>query len=219
MKQYDTFITTGCSFTAGVIANPKSKMAAYVWPHFCFQDIKPEISNFTNLAIPGAGNTAALLNLVYFLENNKQLNSDNTLIGLNLTGLYRIDVICPTGIPGQDFGWKINGINTPFQKIMGFEQTQIFNSMIIIQCLSYLELRNFKYFFMILEDSIYTQSTNWLQEFLDQRLDCWIKFDKDMSMLEFIKTNKVTTNDNHPTKDGHRLIANHVLNFLNSNDY
>ena len=235
IKPYKNFITSGCSFTAGVINNPNNSLVGWenkssVWPHYCFLSMDPEQSNFINLAIPGGSNFSAFSNLVYYLETHKNLNSSNTLVGFNITGLYRYDEICdsnnskankdlccidPVGLihPSQELGfaWITHGIYG-----RGQEKIEILNFLAILQGIVYLETNKFDYFFMLMNDHVYIDLPDWLKEFLKNRTDNWIKFENIMGMLEFVKQQNLIDDDYHPNRSGHKLIAEYVLKFLNN---
>jgi hypothetical protein len=187
----------------------------------------PEQSNFINLAMPGGGNFSALSNLVYYLETHKNLNSSNTLVGFNITGLYRHDEICdnnnpkanknlccinPVGIvhPSEELGfaWVTHGV--------GLEKTEILNFLAILQGITYLETNKFDYFFMLMNDHVYIDLPDWLKEFLKNRTSNWVKFENIMGMAEFAQQQNLLTNDGHPDQNGHKLIADYILKFLNN---
>jgi len=227
-------ITTGCSFTAGVIPLPHENKIAWknrgsVWPHFCFAEMNPAQDKFVNLAIPGGGNIAAFTNLIYVLENNKTFTPDNTLIGINLTGMHRYDAIsdsanvqvnknlCCIDIDGithisdtLGFGW-ITG------KHFGNQKVDILSAVTIIQGLSYLELRKFNYFFMLMNNAIYDYSPEWFQQALDIRKSNWITFNKHIGMFEFVRNLNQVTEDGHPTTDRHKRISEFVIEYIKNN--
>jgi len=232
------FITTGCSFTAGTIPLPHNladnwKIFGNVWPHFCFAEMNTNEDQFVNLALSGGGNISASANLIYYLETNKhQLTHENTLIGINLTGLHRWDTICevdnvnankdlccidPTGIDHFSkqlgFGWITEGIDYEHPRL----NIDLLNCLSVLQCFSYLELNKFRYFFMIMNNDIYNFAPAWFQQVLDSRHDSWIKFNAGPGMMEFVKQQNLTRSatDFHPSTQGHQLIAQIVINFLN----
>jgi len=225
------FIITGCSFSAGIIPLPHNTVKDWedrgsVWPHFCFAKMNPSRDKFLNLAIPGGGNLASFMNLIYVLETNKNdVTPDNTLIGFNITGMNRYDII---GSPERD---NINkdmccidpeGILHP-SEMLGFGwitkpnynlNTYIISELVILACLSYLESRNFNYFFMLMNDSIYTDSSFMFQQVLDERKTNWIIFNKIKGMAEFAKDHHQLKSDGHPTTIGHKIISEFVLDWI-----
>lgn len=232
------FITTGCSFTAGTIPlshNTANDWAVKgsIWNHFCFAKMNPEKNKFINLALGGGSNISSTTNLVYYLETNKQtVTNQNTLIGLNITGLDRYDSICrledplinndlccidPSGIDHVSkelgFGWITHG-----NKIRQ-EHTDILNCMALLQCFSYLDLNNFSYFFMLMNNAVYNTAPGWFKIALDQRKSRWVTFDDTMGMMELVLKNKLTRSptDWHPNIQGSKLIAKYVIDFLKKN--
>lgn len=229
------FITTGCSFTAGTIPLPHDNKNAWknkgsVWPHFCFAEMNPAQDQFINLALPGGGNIAAFTNLIYILENNQQtFRPDNTLIGINITGMHRYDLIndsinndqinknlCCIDTNGIQhisdtlgFGW-VTGQHFGNQKI------DILSAVTIVQSLAYLELHKFNYFFMLMNNAIYDYSPEWFKHALNKRKSNWITFNEYIGMFEFVEQLKQTTNDGHPSTDGHKSIGRVVLDFINT---
>jgi hypothetical protein len=234
MKQYKNFITSGCSFTASApIDGPVHERLTWknqssVWPHYTFLALGPEDKNFLNFAMPGGGNVATLTNLVYYLEINKDINPLETLIGLNLTGISRQDVICRADHPkaNQDpsvsnikeklnIGWA-HGRQQYAIRTQGVQEIELYNMLAIVQGITYIESKNIDYFFMLMNSYIYTLAPSWFRNFLDAREKHWVKFDNQLGMWEFVKQKKLTTSDEHPSQLGHQLISNYILQHLNN---
>lgn len=234
------FITTGCSFTAGVIPKPHDQADSWllqgsVWPHFIFAKMNPAQSTFKNLALPGGGNVAALTNLIYYLETNKScLDTNNTVIGFNITEPARLDTICSLNHPGINrdlccidstgldhpsqelgFGWTTSGLNHRQTNI------DIIGYLSVVQALAYLKLNKFRYFFMLMTDSIYTHAPDWFQSVLNQHSNNWITFDDCMSMHSMVLAHNLTVSDRdqHPSTEGHIKIAKYVDMFLTNNSW
>jgi hypothetical protein len=229
------FITTGCSFTAGIIPLPHTDSDDWnergsVWTHFCFAKTDTAHSKFVNLGLPAGGNIAAMSNLIYYLETNQtHLDKSNTIIGFNITELGRVDTIAdsidtrinrnlccidPSGLKHFSdevgFGW-ITGLAV--KKDYWSEKNYINSCLAVLQCLCYLELHNYQYFFMTMTDQIYTTAPTWFQQCLDSRKDKWITFDGAQSMLTLVKEQKMCKPDLHPSTQGQKLIAQYVLDF------
>lgn len=226
-KQYKKLITTGCSFTAGVLESINAH-TAFAWPHFCVLELGLASNDFLNFALPGGGNNAAISNLVYYLELNPDL--DRVLVGLNITALERCDSMCKqTHLDAnQDLsnkhiqeqlhiGWIHNGLDR-FQLNRGVAALTIQSCLAVVQGIVYLESRNIDYFFMLMTDNIYTDSPVWFQQFLHARQDHWVKFGELTGMLEFVEQQNLQTSgvDFHPSIQGHKHIADHVLEHLNA---
>jgi hypothetical protein len=234
-------ITTGCSFTAGMIPLPHDTKDEYlikgsVWPHFCFAEmLVPGKDILTNLAMPGGGNIAAMANLILWLEKHKDtIFPDNTMIGFNITELNRWDVPCdpnnpnankdfacvdPKGLvhPSDDLNmaWITYSVRWPDRNLSNID---VMSSLAILNCFHYLEFRGFRYFFMLMTDKIYSYSPLFLQQAFQERKKQWINFDGESGMFEFAKSKNQTTNDGHPSIDCHKLIAKYILDFLQTND-
>lgn len=236
LKQYDTFIATGCSFTSGVINARENllvdwEMQAFSWPHYTFLGLGPENKTFLNFAIPGGGNTQAMTNLIYFLEKNKNVNRNKLLVGFNITGLNRVDRITSINDPIRNtdlstrdisdklnIGWRTGESNSIIKNNKNVEirnEFDIFNCLIIIQAINYLENNNIDYFFMIMNNAIVDDSPEWFKKFLLLRKNNWVIFETYIGMYEFCRSKKLLDNTNHPTRIGHQLLADYVLKFLN----
>lgn len=246
LGKYKTFITSGCSFTAGFSENLKNdynlwKHISYVWPHFTFYKLWSEKTTLINFARSGGSNIAAMNNLIYYFESTK--NYDNVLVGFNITSHARQDVICSIDDPEQKYdlsnhdtdnflkiGWKnINNGNTAIdpkfssfdkdiveEKLKNYNEAIIFSCLTIIQAITYLETKNIDYFFMFMTKYDYHYTPLWFKEFIDNRKKNFITFDKDISIMEFVKKNNlnISNNDLHPNKQGHDLISEYVVNHL-----
>ena len=228
------FIVTGCSFTAGIIPLPHDNPSQWeqrgsVWPHFCYSKMNLKEDSFLNLAIPGAGNIAALSNLIYYLETNKP-PTDQTIIGFNITGLDRLDTIrditephntdlcCidPTDIVHPSytlgFGWETSATKHKVFKI------NILNCLVILQAITYLDHAGYNYFFMLMNNEIYNNAPEWCKKVLDQRNKRWVRFDNIVGMQEFAQANNllISETDWHPNTNGHKLIASYVIKHLSN---
>ena len=221
-------VTTGCSFTGGVIPLPHLPKSEWnvrgsVWPHFVYSD-NSNFDSLTNLGIPGGGNVASMYNLIYFLEQN---NNKDTIVIFNITGLSRNDTICDSINPDANkdlccvdatglkhfsdtfgFGWITRG-NGMFQK------QNVFSELSIIQAISYLELNNYDYYFMFMNNSVLEKSNEIFKKFIKCRKDRLITFNSN-SMYEFCVSIGETTDDGHPTAQGHKQMAKHIMEFLNA---
>ena len=229
------FIVAGCSFSAGAslisqAENPK------VWPDFLLPVLKPKF--FINLAMPCSGNLAIAGNLTLCLETKKNISPTNSIIGINISGLERIDIMCSVDHPAankyfswsKDLGhnWITHGAwvglekSSPFygslQKNMELEQARTLSCLSIVHCFSYLELHNFKYFFMLMDDHIINDSPAWFIDYLDQRKDKFIKFGQHQSMHSYAKSCEELLPDKfHPSVIGHKLIAEQIKSFIQKN--
>ena len=238
----DYFIVAGCSFSAGSSDISSSTENPSSWPHYLLPDIQPKF--FYNLAIPGGGNTQICHNLIYLLESKSWITPENCLIGINFTELCRIDTMCPVDHPNANpyfswnkdfnFSWITEGAFTaalpPFkgllQKNMGYDQVTLLNSLLITQCLNYLDQKGFNYFFMLMtSDSLdksnlpqhyQTRSPTWLIETINQhRHKNFVSFEFADSMYDYCKIKDLLAEDKfHPNQTGYKKIASKVKTFL-----
>jgi hypothetical protein len=229
----ENFIVSGCSFSAGSSSINQAEENPKVWPDFLLPVLKPKF--FINLSIPGSGNLSIANNLILTLETKKNLSPSNSLVVINITGLERIDVMCSVNHPdankyfywSKDLGynWITHGAwvglekSSPFygslQKNMELEQARTMSCLSIVHCFSYLELHNFKYFFMLMDDYIINDSPAWFTDYLDQRKDKFIKFGQYQSMHSYAKScEELHTDQFHPSVGGHELIAKHINSFI-----
>lgn len=236
------FVVAGCSFSAGssdlsvALQNPSR------WPHYLLPDIQPKF--FYNLAIPGGGNAQICHNLIYLLESKPWITPENCLIGINFTELCRIDTMCSVDHPDANpdiswnkdfnFSWITEGgfttVKPPFrgllQKNIGFDQVTLINSLLITQCLSYLDQKGFNYFFMLMTSDLLnksdmprhfqTKSPTWLIDTLNQhRHKNFVSFEFADSMYDYCKAKNLLAEDAfHPNQHGQKEIASKVKTFL-----
>jgi hypothetical protein len=226
------FVTAGCSFTAGTSNIDEAKDNPTSWSHFLLPTVMPKF--FYNLAIPAGGNVQLTDNLIYLLETKKYIVPENTLIGINITGLDRMDIMCPTDHPNANnlfswatdfnYGWipepgflnKSPPFNGTLQKNVGLSQIQLTNCLSIVKCFSYLENRGFNYFFMIMHDDIIDDSPDWFRTYLlEQKTSNFIKFGNFMTMHSFAKSQNLLVKDNfHLNKHANQLVAHQIVEFL-----
>jgi hypothetical protein len=235
-SQIKNFIVTGCSFTASILEDVEStadawNLRASHWPHTVFAELGPSDKNFVNLAMGSGGNTAAFVNLVYFL--NRYYDSclpENTLIGFNITALTRKDKICEIDDPRQSLHRVC--VDVPrhlglswYPESLGRDDNinhiVIQNACKVIETITYIEHRKFPYFFMLMNDEIYTHSPVWFQRFLDSRRNkSWILLDDYLSMESYSNSIKGwrADDDHHPNLETNRKIGKKVLKFIGLND-
>jgi hypothetical protein len=181
--------------------------------------------------MPGGGNISATKNLILYIEKHKnQIQSNNTIIVLNITGLNRWDLPCHVtnlnankdlacvdsiGIAHPSEGLGLAWITKQSRYgDLNIDHVDVISALSIIECLSYLELNSLPYFFMVMASADYESSPDFLKKFLNSRNDKWVKFNQHIGMFDYVKSIDLITNDNHPTVEGHRVIANHVIKHL-----
>lgn len=222
-------ITAGCSFSAGTSDLQQACSSPQVWPHFLSQKIDPKF--LINLAIPGGGNQQIADNLIYLLETKKYITAENSLIGINFTGLDRIDTMCAVDHPDANkhfgwsrdfgFGWITEGsfvnksapFNGALQKNMELTQVQRSNLLNIVKLLSYLNINGFKYFFMMMNDEIIEQPI--VRSNVCTNQERWVHFGNFDNMKSFVTNQGLLAEDRfHPSKSGHEQIAKTIFEFL-----
>jgi hypothetical protein len=171
----------------------------------------------------------AVKNLIYYFELNPEIN--NTLVGFNITGLTRQDIICHSTHPAKNndlssrditqklnIGWARGSDNLKIKQ-QGPDEIIIYNCLEIIQGIIYLESKNIDYFFMFMTSADYNAPI-WIKTFLENRKKNWVTFDDQIGMLEFVKQHNLTisNDDHHPSREGHRLIASYILSHLKKNE-
>lgn len=238
VKNYKKFITTGCSFTCGVLPFEPDhntnldrwRQSSFVWPHYVYSEIADPETKFINLAVSGNGNEAAFHYLIYYLELYPDIDPSNILVGFNITGLERIDQFCNVNDPKQKILTdardvidllKINTTERDHAKLDKFnskfnliEQNQIR----IIQAITYLEYHHIDYFFMFMTNKDYNLAASYFKKFIDSKKENWVQFDREIGMMEFCVKKNLTVSDTdlHPNREGHELIAQYVNNHLKS---
>lgn len=225
------FIISGCSFSVGDSSIEVVKQQPSTWSHFLLPKINPTF--FYNLAIPGNGNHAISTNLLYLLETKNHIQPEDTLIGINISGLERIDIMCAVDHPDAnknfswdkdfEYGWlshnifanKVSPFYGSLQKNMELAQVQRLSAMEITKCFSYLEHKKFNYFFMVMDRWIINDSPQWFLDFLNARQEKWVTLDGYKDMKSFAKKNNWLAQDNfHPSVQGQQEISNFVLKHL-----
>ena len=226
------FVVTGCSFTASILTDvePTKEMwnlRASHWPHTVFAELGPANKYFVNLAMGAGGNTAAFINLIYFLNlYQHRYKPDNTLIGFNITSLTRKDKMCDIRDHRQSIYRE--SVDVPHQLNISWYPTSLDNDEIldhviiqnackVIESISYLEYNRFSYFFMLMNDSVYHDSPCWFKDFLDiRRNKTWVMLDDHLSMESYSNSIKGwrSPEDRHPNLETNRIIGKKILDYL-----
>jgi len=235
-SQIKNFIVTGCSFTASILDDVEStadawNLRASHWPHTVFAQLGPSDKNFINLAMGSAGNTAAFVNLVYFLNRyHDTCLPENTLIAFNITSLTRQDKICEIDDPRQSPHREcvdvprylgLSWYPEAFHRDDNIDHIIIQNACKVIETITYLEHRKFAFFFMLMNDEIYTGSPAWFQFFLNARKNkSWILLDDYLSMESYSDSIKGwrAIHDHHPNLETNRIIGKKVLEVIGLDD-
>lgn len=221
-------VLSGCSFTTGSSDMIAARKNPSTWGDFLLDKINPRV--YLNLGIPGAGNQAITQNVVYCLESKKTLlDPATTLVGLNFSGLDRIDTMCDVDHPNANdnfswardfgFGWLTEGsfINkrSPYfgslQKNIGYKSTVTTSCLSIVQGINYLKNQQYKFFFMLMNNQIFNDAPEWFCDFLNNHQEHWVRFGSTIGMQEFTRQHGQIGQDLfHPTVQGYQLIADEV---------
>ena len=229
----DRWLVGGCSFTAGTSDVDYAMIDPVVWPSWLCHLHRP--ANLTNLAISGGGNTATIGGLRYAMQTQQTWSPENTLIIFNITGLERIDLICPTDHPAGDngtpwyelglipFKWLISG---GWNRNQGNEQDRLFrsleknqqydplcvqHSLDLINFMLSLDAEGYRWYFMIMDDAlVWDPAPDFLRSFLKARSN-WITFGEHLSMHSFCRSIGELNRDKfHPSPLGHKHIADRI---------
>lgn len=232
---YQKLITAGCSYSAcsssieEALCNPTS------WPHFLSGLVRnPQL---VNLGIPGSGPQSMTYNLINFCEADA-IDTDKTLVAFNISELHRWDVMCTPDHPEscEYFSWAgiLNhswilsenccqcgrkhfmhqlGMN------MGVDQQIKTNCLSIISLVRYLKQKNLNYRFIMLDDNLNNNTTpDFFKRFLQSELEHIVTVQECYSVLEFAKKSGMIESDQfHPSKEGYRVIAEHIFEHLKTN--
>jgi len=176
-SKFKHLVVSGCSFTH----QPTDQNYSFAWPNILAEDTGMQVHN---LAIPGAGNSHISKSLVLFLEKNN-FKPEETLVMAMWTSPSRIDWITGKELSNFDkcypfiydydeFNELVLGGNwwnmqspKPVQKALieyskfQTEQSLTLNSWLAMnQLSSYLEVKNYTYFYTSYISYEYKFSTN-----------------------------------------------------------
>ena len=187
--------------------------------------------------MPGGGNLAAGVNLIYYLETHF-CDPQTTLVLFNVTEFDRIDTATryhPDSNPhfswADDMGieWITEGsfvanckpFNGMLQKNIGYETTVVFNVLQAILVQEYLCGRGYKYKWMYMSDRCIEQIPNDLRSSMLRFENDRISFGDYHSMREWVLSMDMTISekDDHPNKQGHKKIADRILEVLKEENH
>lgn len=227
--KYKKILVSGCSFSVGSSSLDEAKQNPSTWSHYLINNYLTDINALMNVALSGGGNTAMVKNLVAAIETQPVVDPKDTLIIFNITGLQRIDMICPVdhydvnknNSWAQCFGFNwinlphLSTINTVYkdiiQKNSGWNETILENSLELVLLFGYLENKGFDYKFMVMDKTIFERAPDFLKPYLNAALD----FDGHKTMHEFCKANNLLDKDGfHPSDQGYRTISKYIFDDL-----
>ena len=106
--------------------------------------------------------------------------------------------------------------NGSIQKNTGFDNIVKLNCLELLKLFTYLEFRGFSYFYMLIDENVLLDSPEWFLRVLEK-----YKNHRALSsgMAEFVKQYNAVDQDGwHPSKDGHKLIADKIFSFINKHE-
>lgn len=241
-KKNKNIITAGCSFTSdGIGGTPPSKKYNGNSSFGLYEGIEPAVPNswaswiakklqppsFVNLASASHGNILIAHSIIDLLSKFNYSFND-TLILLNLTSFYRYDIPCEFDNPDASpfVPWSSEIIPYTFyhmnsKKYLSLSReidlatVEEISSNHINFLFNFLSNNRYKFYFLMMED--YFQSPPKIKNILSNFGDHLISFDKNNNMMEFCMKNNITVSktDHHPSKLGHKIIADIVYQHIN----
>jgi hypothetical protein len=236
MTRFKNLLISGCSFTSnGLGGLPPTKQSAggcsYIedpsytvappgsWPGFLAQQMK--ITSLCNTAASSHGNILVANAILECIQRFQYLPSD-TLIIFNISEPSRLDLMCAHDHPEADlenvhwgpelipytFVKRSSDLIKNLQKQLGFEYVERMTTNQIEFLFNFLDNKGFEFYFLTMTD----YKTSCLQNTLDKFESHFISLDPGSTMLDFCKltNNQISSEDIHPTENGHRLIAQQI---------
>lgn len=235
---YKNLIVGGCSFTYN-----NSETCAITWPYY-LRDLAG-IDQTYDCSLPGAGNYHICLSTIWALETNN-FDPRDTLIIVMWSGHNRDDAIMSvkslntypmtfsyndsvvSGISGGNYP-ESNG-NTQNQSIKDIDQIKTVESRTVENYLyvsilyNYLLQKQYNFLFLdYLDRSIPNlgydfQICDYLDDNLKSKYRNMVEYSVENLYRYAIKNDLLTTDDFHPSPDGHLAwTKEHLLPFLKSN--
>lgn len=228
----DRIFFSGCSFTCSTSDVDTALKNLNSWPNFIVEKTKPYFIN--NFGLTGGGNNAMCTTLLYLIETQQVASPETSIILFNITGLDRIDIITTPEHPNINttgswhnvfpFAWITSGgwtgrpsgqaksLIDNLQKNSDYNQIILENSLRIINFIRYLEVKGYRFYFMLMDSTIFRDAPDFFINFIESyRNKIWITFDQYNTMHDLITANNMTENDKfHPNAHGHKLISDYV---------
>jgi hypothetical protein len=219
----------GCSYIDdidGIVGGGGKKYLASTpgtWAGFLAQ--KLNVISLINVACQSHGNILTANSILEIL-NKFNYDPEDTLIVFNLTDPARLDIPCDTTslVRSNNISWTDNDtidhgyMSTPktikLVKTIGIDAVEKFTSNIVELLFNMLEHRKFEFYFLMMND--YTRHL-YLGSIIDKYKTRSITIDPGTGMMEFcqLTNNYISTVDEHPNTNGHKLIADIVYKHIN----
>lgn len=194
------------------------------WVSFLSQQLP--VKSLVNLAADGHGNVLTANNIISLLTRFKY-DPTNTLVMFNITDASRLDLMCDWLNPDASLWctWPENILNFKYldpsstlvqsvKKHMGLEQVETCSANALWGLVGFLKANGFDFRFMTMRD--YTAcypAGHPITQLLEQYQAHWIQLGQGRGMLEYVQQLNLTVSSRnfHPTVEGHRKIAQCVL--------
>lgn len=213
----------GCSY---IDAGDNLQAEPNTWPGFLARKIN--VTSLINTACGAHGNIL-VTNSILEILNKFNYTPKDTLIIFNLSDPARLDLPCEfSGIFADKTNvlWNENIIDYSYLKIpsnnidkikmwMGITQVERFTSNAVELLFTLLEYKKFDYYFMMMGNYI---NHRYLGPIIEKHKDKLISFDPGTSMIDFcqLTNNNVSDSDEHPSLNGHKIIADRIYEHINS---
>ena len=227
-------IASGCSFTSDGIGGMSPTVdgeggcsfihgnsTPQTWAGFLAQ--KLQVNSLVNSATSGHGNIL-IANTILELTKRFNYKTSDTLIVFNLADPARLDLPCDFThldantnsipwdkniIPYSYFNQSQSKIVTKLKIHSGIEQIEQLTSNTVEFLFNLLEYQKWNYYFLMMDNYL---DHEYLGPIIKQFQHRLIRLNPGTSMLEFcqLTNNSKSKFDNHPTIEGHKIIANAI---------
>lgn len=183
-----------------------------------------QVSSLCNTAAAAHGNILIHDTIIDTLERY-QYNSDDTLVLFNLSWITRLDIPC--GFDhfdrSNEIFWKSDFLPysylkqqsrtlQQFYEHIGKQQVKQTSVRSILNLFHYLENRGFTYRFVLASDDVWEQSYD--KQILSTHQCQYVPINEYKGMREFARGSGLSHDGNHPNADGHRVVAQLVMQSL-----
>ncbi len=241
---FKNIVASGCSFTAdGIGGYPPTPAypsggCSFV-PDIDYKSAEPttwagivaqklNVKSFVNVAATSHGNFLIANNLLALI-NRFNYQPIDTLVLFNLSDPARLDVLChwDNETKSQYCDWPQDVLPFGYQNrnselvkktllSMGIDQVEHFSSNAILGMMSFLKQENFCFYFTMMRDY---RANKYLGPVIEKFKDHFVDLDPGSGMYEYaLALNSLRPDNAHPTTNGHKLIAEQLLNIINKYD-
>jgi hypothetical protein len=207
----------GCSFVGETANTPGS------WPGYIAQQLN--VSSLINLAASGHGNFLTANNILTLLQSFSY-HSKDTLVLFNITDPGRFDLMCDFEQPNKSkfcdwhsdilpFSYvdRNSNILEPIVKLVGLDQVELITSTALLGMMSFLEQNNFTFRFLTMSEY---STPKYLAPVIQRYKHNMVDLFPGTGMQQYVSMLNLNTIDGfHPDLNGHRAIADCVIESLN----